>query len=307
MKVQHKMPSPSYQINTNEGGNNKFVANLSRVVSNTSISPDLKQRSCDSTSQGKTYIYHIVDTRNDNAIAGKSTMDFDMPSIKAGGVVLDSSGVEHKGTLGYYLNKSIPGNMFTGVVNVKTGKIDIYPLLTERYDMIDSSWGQKEFKGVTHDSGECIKHPGQGSKEAVSHLQLLSKLQVKDNDDYIGFTLLDVRGLRRNIADLKNDDVSMIYGASRILNVNHINLLKDDSTATSMESNLETCKKNPGTFTYHLPIEVKRNILEGIKNELGEVSSWNDSIKKELLRDELNIASYDSHIKSKSKPKEFGF
>jgi hypothetical protein len=257
-------------------------------------------------------LYHIVDTRSEQALAGKAAVDFELPDITYGEKIKVGKN-KYNGTTDYYLTHSANGNMFSGVMNIKSGVVDIYPLSTKRNDMIDTSWGQEYYKGKFHDNGKSIEHPGQGSNAPVSHLQLVAKIngishdEIKNhkiNDNYIGFTLLDVRGLRRTTNTYLNEQVSMLYGASRSLNTRHVNIMKDDRKAISYENNIETFKRNEGGFTYHLPIELKREILIGIKKGLSDraLSSWGSAIDKELQRDELNVRSYDDAIKAKAKP-----
>lgn len=254
------------------------------------------------------HIYHIVDTRSDTALVGKATINFDMPKISPGKDIKDAEGRTYKGTVDYYLSHSSPGNMFTGVLNIKTGQIDLYPLSIGRNDMIDYDWGQKEFSNKTHDSEKAIMHPGQGSKTPVSHLQLLSKLNASDRgSDYIGFTFCDTRSIRNHGDFFANSQVSMLYGASRSLNANHVNILKDDSSVISGANNLDSHNKNNSIFTYHLPIEIKRDILTGIKGIMCESEGWQRAIDKELSRDDMNVNYYQEQKNKQNKPVPFRF
>ncbi|EDT41556.1 hypothetical protein [Burkholderia ambifaria] len=237
-------------------------------------------------SQGYETIFHIVDTRDDNAVASKAVMDFEFPQIQAGD------------TVGYYLQRSTPGNMFTGVVNIKTGVVDIYPLDPDRNDMIDFEWGQKCYQGKTHDGDRPIRHPGRGTPnwlgsdaiQRVSHLQLISKLPDKNHGDYVGFTLSDVRSLRKESNKWKNDQVSFLYGASRSLNTTHVSMVNDN--AIPYKTNKLSYQMNKGVFTYLLPIEFKRRLLSGLVETLGAGNPRKIFIASELDREELNIESY---------------
>lgn len=262
----------------------------------------------DSINPQESHIYHIVDTRSETALAGKATINFDMPKIIPGKDIKDSEGRTYKGTVDYYLSHSSPGNMYTGVLNIKTGQVDLYPLSLGRDDMIDYDWGQKEFSNKTHDSGKAIMHPGQGSKTPVSHLQLLSKLNTGDTKgDYIGFTFCDTRHIRKHGDFFANSQVSMLYGASRSLNANHVNILKDDSSVVSGANNLDSHNRNDSIFTYHLPIEIKRDILTGIKGIMRESEDWQREIDKELSREDMKVDSYHEQKNKQSKPVPFRF
>lgn len=260
----------------------------------------------DSINPQKSHIYHIVDTRSENALVGKATINFDMPKISPGKDIKDSEGRTYKGTVDYYLSHSSPGNMYTGVLNIKTGQIDLYPLSIGRNDMIDYDWGQKEFSNKTHDSEKAIMHPGQGSKTPVSHLQLLSKLNAIDmSSDYVGFTFCDTRSIRKHGDFFANSQVSMLYGASRSLNANHVNILKDDSSVVSGTNNLDAHNRNESIFTYHLPIEIKRDILTGIKAIMGESEGWQREIDKELSRADMKVDYYYEQKNKQNKPAPF--
>lgn len=260
----------------------------------------------DSINPQKSHIYHIVDTRSENALVGKATINFDMPKISPGKDIKDSEGRTYKGTVDYYLSHSSPGNMYTGALNIKTGQIDLYPISIDRGDMIDFGWGQKEFLNKTHDSGNAIMHPGQGSNVPVAHLQLLSKLNATDiSDDYIGFTFCDTRHIRKHANFHTNSQVSMLYGASRSLNLKHVNILKNDSAAVSGANNLDAHKRNESIFTYHLPIEIKRDILTGIKAIMGNSEGWQIEIDKELSRADMKVDYYHEQKNKQNKPKPF--
>lgn len=116
----------------------------------------------DSINPQASHIYHIVDTRSDTALVGKATINFDMPKISPGKDIKDAEGRTYKGTVDYYLSHSSPGNMFTGVLNIKTGQIDLYPLSIGRNDMIDYDWGQREFSNKSHDSEKSNNAPRPG-------------------------------------------------------------------------------------------------------------------------------------------------
>lgn len=273
-----------------------------------SIKPSTSRYSGESINPQESHVYHIVDTRSDTALAGKATINFDMPKIIPGKDIKDSEGRIYKGTVDYYLSHSSPGNMFTGVLNIKTGQIDLYPLSIGRDDMIDYDWGQKEFSNKTHDSGKAIMHPGQGSKTPVSHLQLLSKLNAGDmRGDYVGFTFCDTRHIRKHGDFFANSQASMLYGASRSLNANHVNILKDDSSVVLGANNLDAHNRNDSIFTYHLPIEIKRDILTGIKGIMGESEGWQREIDNELSRKDMKVDSYYEQKNKQSKPIPFRF
>jgi hypothetical protein len=293
---------------TTEGNNLRWVSDSSQISRALRPIVGLNDNGPHTPPPNKSSLYHIVDTRSDTALIGKATLDFEIPDIKAGPELVDSKGVTFKGSLDFYLNKSMHGNMFTGVLNIRTGIIDIYPVSIERNDMIDTSWGQKDYQNEFHDHGASIRHPGQSSGELVSHLQLIKKLgENKKPEDYIGFTMLDVRGLRKESSNIKNDDVSMLYGASRSLNTHHVNIVKDEARAKEYPTNAESFRKNPGTFTYHLPMEVKRQVLESISRIIGGNTSWRLNIDNELLRDEYQVSSYASRKEATAQPAEFRF
>ncbi|MEG6258809.1 hypothetical protein [Enterobacter bugandensis] len=127
----------------------------------------------------------------------------------------------------------------------------------------------------------------------VSHLQLVAKLQDKNPENYVGFSFLDVRGIRRDVMNFTNKEVSMLYGASRSLNTKNVNLINDDVSAKEFGTNKESFKNNKGIFTYHLPIELRRHILEGICEIVENHPEWPSEIQKELLRDDYDTSNYD--------------
>lgn len=239
------------------------------------------------------HVYHVVDTRDDNALVTQAVVNFDFPKICAGSPI-EKDGKSYAGTLGYYLDNSRPGNMFTGVLHVKTGQIDLFPLSPDRMDMIGTEWGQKPYSGAFHDeSSKLISHPGQGGRGRVSHLQLIDKLADKNTENYVGFTMLDVRDLRRAAGgawSIANDEVSMLYGASRSLNTQHIKHVAEGVVAG--KSNAEAFTQNKGQFGFHLPVELKRHILQGVAETLGERHPWRTAIQSELGRDELAPNAY---------------
>ena len=124
---------------------------------------------------------------------------------------------------------------------------------------------------------------------------------------YIGFTFCDTRSIRNHGDFFANSQVSMLYGASRSLNANHVNILKDDSSVISGANNLDAHNKNNSIFTYHLPIEIKRDILTGIKGFMCEREGWQRAIDKELSREDMKVDYYYEQKNKQSTPVPFRF
>ncbi|WP_141239404.1 hypothetical protein [Stenotrophomonas maltophilia] len=246
-------------------------------------------------------MYHVVDTRNDDALVQQAVISFDVPEVSLGPSIEASNGKSYRGTSDFYLSHSVPGNMFTGVMNIKSGQVDLFPLAPDRLDMIDTSWGQKAYSGPIHDGSQrLIEHPGQGGSGVVSHMQLVAKLADKNPDNYVGFTMLDVRSLRRSGAEwnIVNDAVSMLYGASRSLNSRHVKLI--DEIPNNRDSNAEAFNHSKGSIGYHLPVEVKRHILTGIAEKLGSDHTWTAAIRSEMDREELSPNAYEIALAKKA-------
>ncbi|WP_324284972.1 RHS repeat-associated core domain-containing protein [Enterobacter ludwigii] len=185
----------------------------------------------------------------------------------------------------FYLEKSQKGNIFTGIVNIESGKIYMYPTSLVREGGGDTFSWQTEYQGKHHDKGEnIIHHPRQNP----SHRQLVDKVNKEektkiDHNKFIGFTFYDLKDVRGDVAGnfaSHQKEMSVIYGRSRSLNAPHMTKLNDDGTPEM------TVGDNEVVHSAELPIEIKRGIL-------GAFQSVAKGDMKSLLEQEYNSPDFN--------------
>lgn len=177
------------------------------------------------------------------------------------------------------LGQSQPGYGYTGVIEVETGKIHIYPLSPERPDDDPPKWMRNpKIAGV-----EPIIH----SPAIASHWQLREKVKKNDMQRWLGFTFYDLRDARRFL----KDDIThaaagtTIYGRSRSSNSDKISRADKPEKADRKKGQVYARFSTP-----ELPLELNADILKAfIKASTGEFKSF---LKRELKRDEYTVEGY---------------
>ncbi|MGA3797001.1 RHS repeat domain-containing protein [Pseudomonas fluorescens] len=252
-------------------------------------------------------VYHFKDMRfsKTSNVKGEVVVNFDFPGLS----LSDASG--------FYLERSKSGNSFSGVVDIETGQVDIYPLsLTRRDRLIRSDWA-RSYDGDLHDQGAPIVHSERDLDGVlrVAHVQLMEKLGKRE-DQLIGFTLNDLSHLRLDGLDFEevaqNTDTSIIYGASRSLNTSKIGLIVSSNSFAEKSryldlansstfkgggvvaggTNLETFNLNRERIVpfFHLPIEFKQEIGRLFFESESIAPRLRSALQFELLhRDDMQV------------------
>ncbi|WP_333995106.1 RHS repeat-associated core domain-containing protein [Burkholderia orbicola] len=220
----------------------------------------------------------------------------------------------------FYLAKSKPGNSFSGVVDIETGDVDVYPLSIERRDrQIRHDWA-RPYEQEMHDDGVPIVHSERAlsGEIRVAHMQLAEKIN-KPPSRLVGFTVNDLSGIRGRDG-IDNRETSIIYGASRSLNSDKIRMLDregggldsrmrklspalDLATVGRVESRptRKTGLTNEESFQlnyansfmfYQLPIEFKREIAALISDFHGVSAELRDALRCDLrTRSDMNVVT----------------
>ncbi|MEX3774928.1 RHS repeat-associated core domain-containing protein [Pseudomonas sp. MYb118] len=205
----------------------------------------------------------------------------------------------------FYLAQSMPGNSFTGLINVSktddelSGVVDIYPLepdwrVNER-DLL-SNWRTK-YSGKTHNDGSPIEHARASANYLTSHAQAL-KIFDRDLKVTAGFTFRDVRGLPLTPEGYRK--MPAISGNSATANAEKT--FKVPHNFESVGSNIEDFNKAfkmsnayvSGVAQFgSIPLEVQRYLLtmfaEASKELKQETPSLVELFEAELLRPELQL------------------
>ncbi|MFV3327734.1 RHS repeat-associated core domain-containing protein [Pseudomonas sp. NY15372] len=179
----------------------------------------------------------------------------------------------------YYLERTKKGNVFTGVMDVRSGEISMYPTALKRAegDSGDSFSWQTEYQGEHHDGGNNIVHH---ARVNPSHKQLVGKLE-KDSSQFVGFTFFDLRGVRKDVAgniSSHQTEMSVIYGRSRSLNRPHLTRLNDDGRS--------------GEPSAELPVEMKVKILDAFAGAVAPEGDLHKMLKVERESADFNIDKY---------------
>ncbi|WP_122764758.1 RHS repeat domain-containing protein [Pseudomonas viridiflava] len=244
-------------------------------------------------------IYHFKDSRfsNETPVKGQVVVNFDFPAL----ALSEASK--------FYLSRSQSGNSFSGVVNLETGQVDIYPLSVTRRDReIRSDWAA-EYEGDMHDQGRPIVHSERDADGIlrVAHVQLMRKLGERE-EQLVGFTLNDLSHLRLDKLEfhevIQNHDTSMIYGASRSLNTNKMGLIASADnivdrlgfldlgrSSRAVSGGAEVGRTNKESFElnkdrvnmfYQLPTEFKRDIASAFIANPSTTPRLRQALEREL-------------------------
>ena len=221
----------------------------------------------------------------------KLVTEYEVPNMKPGKQLL------------YYLEQSRPGNVFSGIINLSSGEVNIYPLNIERHNVSLPAEGWKErYRGTFHNGGEAIVH---GAKGRVSHLQAVD-IYSWDVGNTIGFTFRDVRALPHT--DAASRKISAI--ADRSVSLNYDKTYKVPDTFSSVGNNKEDFDiakakaetPDPRDFSIYrfkcLPIEVKVELVSMLirgSGSLGEnAAEFKQLFEAELRRPELMFRRKES-------------
>ena len=109
----------------------------------------------------------------------KIVVDYEIPKLHPGG------------NLKFYLGQSKRGNAFTGIININTGAVDIYPLASERRLGGAVDVWRVAYKGQTHDGQSPILHSPQGIEGPTSHEQAI-EIFSGAKETHVGFSFQDV-------------------------------------------------------------------------------------------------------------------
>ncbi|WP_347903197.1 RHS repeat-associated core domain-containing protein [Pseudomonas purpurea] len=237
---------------------------------------------------------------SDELTQSKVVVNYEIPEMRPG---------TH---LAYYLERSRPGNSFSGIVSVIPfpteddpdgvadndlgGVVDIYPL------SVDSRIGMPEwqspYEGSVHDGRAPIEHNSQVSGQLTSHEQMV-KVFLRDESLAVGFTLNDVRNLP-SLSVEGYRGVSAVVGMSRSLNQgktlsvsNTFETVGGGRDDYSRASKLSMDPRNGVKAFPELSTEVKRGLLgmfSKLSDALGDNSlSFKEMFEAELLRPELQV------------------
>jgi len=164
-----------------------------------------------------------------------------------------------------YLKNSRSGNAFSGLVQIHTGTIFLYPLAPTKSS---SAYDIVPYKKNTHDKLEPIVHVSSratGDTTKTSHTQMIEKFAKYDEsrEDFIGFTFKDTRG----VADQEQDHV--IYGRSATLNTDKYRIAnkknaEDELFSYGTEKETHERNKIHTSPTYDMPAQHKKKILESM-------------------------------------------
>ena len=138
----------------------------------------------------------------------KMVVDYELPDLSPGA------------KLKYYLAQSQPGNAFGGIINIKTGVVNIYPLSRVRPGIMPDSW-RTDYQGTTHDKKPAIVQPPPHLGIVTSH-ELTTKKFSGRKEDQVGFTFQDVRGVDEYFDRRRRyRTTAPVLGVSRSLNQSH--------------------------------------------------------------------------------------
>ncbi|WP_414879668.1 RHS repeat domain-containing protein, partial [Pseudomonas sp. IT-P100] len=216
----------------------------------------------------------------------KLVTEYEVPNMRPGEQLL------------YYLEQSRPGNVFTGIISLSSGEVNIYPLKIERRKVVLPVEGWKDnYRGIFHNGGEAIMH---GRDGLVSHLQAIN-IYSWDVENTIGFTFRDVRALPHTDTGCREipaiEDRSASLNSGKTYNVpdtfSSVGNNKEDFDFAKAEA--EVSDQDPSLIYKfdHLPIEVKVELVSmfvRVSDSLGENgSSFRQLFAAELLRPELQV------------------
>ncbi|WP_181902524.1 RHS repeat domain-containing protein [Chromobacterium violaceum] len=257
-------------------------------------------------------LYHFVDSRDidldrqDPRGAGynpqqqrrhaKVAVNFEFPTLKAGGSV------------DFYLKRTRPGNLFTGIVDVDSGEVNLHPLNINRIGeggpSQNDGW-KKNYAGEFYEGhGALIEHNPSAGLGMTSHEQA-AKIFKKNKFTSIGFSFYDVRGLRSmgdSLGREESKNTSALYGRSRSLNRPHMYRVPDsmkpggsniesfraaerEYNPTKLKGDIEKGREVVEPF-FELPIEFKVKILDLLRGCV------EDSHLSRVLRDEMERPEY---------------